>query len=176
MQKIRARQVVEISAIFIFLILVISFLPSQPAQAISTVPACQPYIDEKHDPEGLKVRDCEATTPSKCKDYSRPNDPANHPNDPNEVKFRECLAKYAVSTKNPIIQDINKIVAFLSGLVAVVITGVLILGGIQYSLAGDKAEAVAAAKKRIINALIALIVFILIFTFLQWLIPGGIFS
>ena len=96
--------------------------------------------------------------------------------DKGEKQFRDCLAQYAVSEANPIIKRINTIVKFLSGLVAVVITGVIILGGIQYSMAGDKAEAVTAAKKRIYNALIALVVFILMFTFLQWLIPGGIFS
>lgn len=78
--------------------------------------------------------------------------------------------------KNPIVQDLNIIVSFLSGLVGVVVVGVIILGGIQYATAGDKAEAVSAAKKRIINGLIALVAFLFIFAFLQWLIPGGIFS
>lgn len=149
----------------------------------SVSPACQIYVDTKNDPEGIKANQCEKDTPAGCKSYSRPSDPkeynASNPKDPKEVAFRNCLlgqTKEDVLSKNPIVKDINTIVKFLSGLVAVVITGALILGGIQYSLAGDKAEAVAAAKKRIINALIALIVFILIFTFLQWLIPGGIFS
>lgn len=77
---------------------------------------------------------------------------------------------------NCIVKDINQIVDFLSAGVAVVVVGVIIVGGIQYSLAGDKPEAVGAAKKRITNGLIALVVFILTFAFLQWLIPGGVFS
>ena len=76
---------------------------------------------------------------------------------------------------NPIVKDLNIIVGFLSGLVGVVVVGVIILGGIQYSMAGDKAEAVSAAKKRITNGLIALVAFLFIFAFLQWLIPGGVF-
>ncbi len=75
-----------------------------------------------------------------------------------------------------LVDDINTIVNFLSGLVGVVVVGVIILGGIQYAMAGDKAEAVSAAKKRIVNGLIALIAFLFIFAFLQWLIPGGLFG
>lgn len=70
---------------------------------------------------------------------------------------------------------INPIVKVLSGLVALVIAGSIIYGGIQYSAAGDRADALQAAKKRITNSIIALAVFLLIFTILQWLIPGGIF-
>lgn len=78
--------------------------------------------------------------------------------------------------ENPIVKDLNIVVGFLSGLVGVVVVGVIILGGIQYSMAGDKAEAVSAAKKRITNGLIALLAFLFIFAFLQWLIPGGVFK
>ncbi len=76
---------------------------------------------------------------------------------------------------NPIVIRINQIVNFLAGLVAIVVTGTMIVGGIQYTLAGDKADQSAAAKKRIVNGLIALITFILIYSLLQWHIPGGIF-
>ncbi len=77
---------------------------------------------------------------------------------------------------NPIVKDLNTIVNFLSGLVGGVVVGVIILGGIQYSMAGDKAEAVSAAKKRITNGVLALVAFLFIFAFLQWLIPGGVFG
>jgi hypothetical protein len=75
---------------------------------------------------------------------------------------------------NQIVKDINAIVNFLSAGVGIVVIGSLIVGGIQYSLAGDNATALQAAKKRITDAMIALIVFIFIFAFLQWLLPGGI--
>jgi len=77
---------------------------------------------------------------------------------------------------NPIVKNINKIVGVLAGLVGVVVVGTIILGGIQYATAGDKAEAVSAAKQRIINGLIALLAFLFIFAFLQWLVPGGVFK
>jgi hypothetical protein len=53
--------------------------------------------------------------------------------------------------------------------------GAIIVGGIQYMTAGDNAQAVGAAKQRIINALIALFAYLLAFGFLQWLVPGGVF-
>ncbi len=77
---------------------------------------------------------------------------------------------------NPIVKDINMVVNFLSIGVGVIVIGMLILGGIQYSLAGDKPEAVNAAKQRIINALIALFAYMFIFAFVLWLVPGGVFS
>jgi len=76
--------------------------------------------------------------------------------------------------KNKIVVDINTIVNFLAALIGIVVIGVIILGGIQYTLAGDNATATGAAKQRVINGLIALVAFIFTFAFLQWLIPGGI--
>lgn len=87
-----------------------------------------------------------------------------------------CDQKTGICPTNPIVKDLNDIVKVLSGLVGVVVVGMIILGGIQYSMAGDKAEAVSAAKKRIINGVTALVAFLFIFAFLQWLIPGGIFK
>ncbi len=85
-----------------------------------------------------------------------------------DVKLKACV------TQSPIVKDIQEIINFLSAGVGVVVIGVIILGGIQYSLAGDNAQAITAAKQRIINGLIALIAFIFAFAFLNWLLPGGI--
>lgn len=81
----------------------------------------------------------------------------------------------AIDPNNPIVKDINMFINFLGGLVGVVVVGSIILGGIQYSMAGDNPQAVGAAKKRIINGLIALLAFLFTYAFLQWLVPGGVF-
>jgi len=81
-----------------------------------------------------------------------------------------CLAK------NPIIRDLRVFVNALSGIVGVVVVAMIMVGGIQYSSARDNATAVSAARKRIANAVVALIIYFLIFAFLQWLIPGGVFN
>jgi len=77
---------------------------------------------------------------------------------------------------NPIVNDIQTVVNFLSAGVGVVVVAMVIVGGIQYAIAGDNPQAVSAAKQRIINGLIALLAFIFTFAFLQWLIPGGVFK
>jgi len=79
-------------------------------------------------------------------------------------------------SNQPFISDINAVVDVLTALVGVVVVGVIILGGIQYSAAGDNPQAVSAARKRITNGLIALIAFLLTAAFLQWVIPGGLFN
>jgi len=78
--------------------------------------------------------------------------------------------------QSPIVHDLQTIVDFMSALIGIVVIGVIIIGGIQYSMAGGSPDATGKAKQRIINGVLALIVFIFTFAFLQWLIPGGIFS
>lgn len=77
---------------------------------------------------------------------------------------------------NKIIDRLNDIINFLTVGVAVIVVIAIIIGGIQYMLAGDNAQAVTNAKQRITNALIALAAFLLIAAFLQWLVPGGVFG
>ncbi len=81
-----------------------------------------------------------------------------------------------IDPTNPIVEDINIIITFLSALVGVAIVGSLIWGGIQYATAGDNPQSTNDAKQRITNSLIALLAYLLTFAFLQWLVPGGIFD
>jgi len=65
-------------------------------------------------------------------------------------------------------------IKFLTGIVGVVVVASIIIGGIQYSMSSDDPSAVAAAKKRILNAILALGVYAFMFALLQYLIPGGV--
>jgi hypothetical protein len=85
-------------------------------------------------------------------------------------KVQDC------ATSTPIIHDIQNIVNFLSAGVGIIVTAVIVVGGIQYILAGGNATALTAARQRIMNGLIALFAFLFIYAFLQWIIPGGIFN
>jgi hypothetical protein len=78
--------------------------------------------------------------------------------------------------KNPIITDINNIIKVLSAGVGIIVTGSIIVAGIQYAFAGDNSQMVSNAKHRIVKSFIALIVFMFIFAFIQWIVPGGLFS
>ncbi len=78
--------------------------------------------------------------------------------------------------QNQITKDLQLAVNIMAGAVGVIVVIMLLLGGTQYILAGDKAEATAAARKRMTNAVIALVAFFFMYAFLQWIIPGGIFG
>jgi hypothetical protein len=78
------------------------------------------------------------------------------------------------SNCNFIDKFINPTIKFLSAGVGVVVTIMIIIGGIQYSSAGSDPQKITAAKRKIMNALIALLLYIMLFAILNWLIPGGI--
>lgn len=63
----------------------------------------------------------------------------------------------------------------LSAVVGIVIVIMIAVGGIQYSMARDDPQAVNAAKTRIRNAILALVFYLFMFAFLQYLVPGGLF-
>ena len=73
------------------------------------------------------------------------------------------------------IQGILKLVLniLVYGLGAAAVLGVII-AGIQYMTARDDVAQVAKAKKRLIEIVIGLVAWALMFTVLNWLIPGGI--
>lgn len=73
--------------------------------------------------------------------------------------------------KEYLIPLINALVAA----VGIVVTIMIVSGGIQYSASGGDPQAVAAAKGRIMNAVFSLLAFGLLWSFLQWVVPGGLF-
>ncbi|MBR2587287.1 hypothetical protein IKE71_02855 [Candidatus Saccharibacteria bacterium] len=77
--------------------------------------------------------------------------------------------------------DVNGIWGILAMVLNVMIALVGVLGiagiiiaGIQYITAAGDPAAMTKAKRRIIEVIIGLVSFGLMWTFLQWLIPGGI--
>lgn len=87
-----------------------------------------------------------------------------------QAKLEKCIED------NKLVDMLGNIVNFLSAGIGVVVVIMIIIGGIQYITAGDNPSAVTAAKQRIGNALLALVIFLFTFAFLQWLIPGGVFE
>lgn len=81
-----------------------------------------------------------------------------------ECKLDCLLRKY--------VDPFTKLLAALVGVVSAIS---LVYGGIQFaSSAGDPGK-VQAARQRITNTVLALLAFLFMFGFLQWLVPGGIF-
>ena len=99
------------------------------------------------------------------------------PNNPNKCAAlgSDCSSGGNCFAQTPLAHDLQTIVSALAAGVGVVVVGSIIVGGIQYIVAGDNSSGVAEAKKRITNSLVALAVFMVSYAFLQWLIPGGIF-
>ena len=88
--------------------------------------------------------------------------------DPNAVCVGDkcdLVRKYV----NPAINMLS--IAF--GLVAVIS---IIMGAIQYSASGGDPQKVTEAKKRIVMTLMAIVAYIFLFTFMQFLVPGGLFN
>lgn len=83
-----------------------------------------------------------------------------------------CSAKN--NCVNLVDKYVNPLIKLFSVLVGLVVTASIIVGAIQYSSATGDPSKVATARKRIFNAVYALIAYILLLAFLQWLIPGGI--
>lgn len=73
-----------------------------------------------------------------------------------------------------IVYWINLAINVLSVMVGIVVTIMIIVGGIQYTAAREDPNAVAKAKKQIFNAVFALVLYGLMFALLQYLIPGGL--
>jgi hypothetical protein len=69
---------------------------------------------------------------------------------------------------------VNPFIKVLAGLVAVFVALSIIIAGIQYSAAADDSSKVSAAKDRIRNALIALLAYLFLLTFVKYLLPGGL--
>ncbi len=69
---------------------------------------------------------------------------------------------------------INTAIKLLSALIGIVVTGMIIVGGIKYSMAGSDPGAVEKAKKLIFSAILTLVGYGLLFAVAQWLLPGGI--
>ena len=80
------------------------------------------------------------------------------------------------SKKNGVWSLLLLVMKILAAGVVVVAVGGIIYGAMLYASAEDKADKVEKAKATIRNVVIGLIMFALMFSLLQFLIPGGVFN
>lgn len=90
------------------------------------------------------------------------------------VTGADCKDVNLDSNNCNIIKRLNQAINILSALVGIVVTIMIIIGGIQYTTAGEDPNAVAKAKKHISQAILALVGYGITFAFLQYIIPGGL--
>lgn len=69
---------------------------------------------------------------------------------------------------------LNIILVTLTAGAAVLATGSIVVAGIMYMTAGSNSGQVQKAKTMIFNTIIGIIVYLFMWTILEWLIPGGV--
>ncbi|HEU4914809.1 MAG TPA: hypothetical protein VFT16_05440 [Candidatus Saccharimonadales bacterium] len=97
--------------------------------------------------------------------------------DPNALKSTPDSAAKTCSggdCSGLITKYVNPFIKLLSALVGIIVVVSIVVAGIQYSSAGGDPSKVVAARKRIMNAIVAFLAYLFMFAFLQWLLPGGI--
>jgi hypothetical protein len=77
---------------------------------------------------------------------------------------------------NGVSQILIIVLNIMAGGVAIAAIAGFVYGGILYATAEDKADRVSKAKQTIFNVVLGLILFAFMFSLLQFLIPGGIFT
>ncbi len=87
----------------------------------------------------------------------------------------DCTERPLTRENCDIMKYIIDITNVVSGLVGVVIVIMITWGGIRYITARNDPQQVNDAKRHIYNAIIALVLYIFTFAFLQWVVPGGLF-
>lgn len=84
-------------------------------------------------------------------------------------------AKTAILPSDWKIEDIlNMVLVVVTTGVGIAAVGSIVFAGVLYITARDNAAQVSKAKTMITNTIIGIIAYILMWAFLEWIIPGGI--
>ena len=88
---------------------------------------------------------------------------------------KSAEAKTAILPSSWKIEDIlNMILVVVTTGVRITPVGSIVFAGILYITARDNAGQVSKAKTMIMNTVIGIIAYILMWAFLEWIIPGGV--
>lgn len=98
---------------------------------------------------------------------------------PNPCENYDCeklnLSKSDCIKLNPIIQWVQFFINLITAIIGVGAVIMIIVAGLQYTAARDNPQAIQAARQKMVNVLIGIAAFIFLYSFIQWLIPGGVF-
>jgi hypothetical protein len=95
-------------------------------------------------------------------------------NGPNGGKINSAGVSNDPATGGAVVNYLRGWLKLLNGAVALVVMLMLVMAGIQYITSLANPSSVAAAKQRIMNAIIALVMWLMMFAALQFLMPGGL--
>ena len=95
--------------------------------------------------------------------------------DSNSKNTPPADAKTAILPSDWKIEDIlNMVLVVVTTGVGIAAVGSIVFAGVLYITARDNAAQVSKAKTMIMNTIIGIIAYILMWAFLEWIIPGGI--
>ena len=110
-----------------------------------------------------------SVSPSDLKSKSDSNSNSDSKNTP------PADAKTAILPSDWKIEDIlNMVLVIVTTGVGIAAVGSIVFAGVLYITARDNAAQVSKAKTMIMNTIIGIIAYILMWAFLEWIIPGGI--
>jgi hypothetical protein len=69
---------------------------------------------------------------------------------------------------------INPAITVASAMVGIFVVISIIIAGITYSTSADNSQKVSEAKQRIVTAVFVLVGYVMLYAFLNWIIPGGL--
>lgn len=90
------------------------------------------------------------------------------------TRVEDCRSTTLTEDNCSVVYYIVMFTNALAIMVGAVVVLSIVISGIQYMTAGDNPQKVAKAKHRIMSALLALLVFLFMWAFLQWVVPGGL--
>jgi hypothetical protein len=105
-----------------------------------------------------------------CSEASTISDLCNKPQGDSAATIDKCTKQSCDFINN----YINPAIKLVSAIVGLVITASIIYGAIQYSSSGGDPQKAANAKARILKTLVALVTYIFLYSFLQFILPGGV--
>jgi hypothetical protein len=83
--------------------------------------------------------------------------------------------EYPRGQLNPIVDMAFALFRLLAAGVGLVVTGSIIVAGIQYSASRGNPQATQASIARVSNSIVALLIYVFMFTIANFLVPGGMF-
>lgn len=103
-------------------------------------------------------------------DSTDPNGETGFPELPKGERFEDTIDCPPNDQDCGFLDTVNSFLSWMAFLVVPIVVIVIIVGGIQLSIAGDNPEATKKAKARITQAVVALIFYVLLWSVLHWLI------
>lgn len=135
--------------------------PSQAAQDCSTITEQYVATASERDNQGGAVDTCNG---SDC--------PA--PTNTTSTEL-DCIGSDLDASNCRIIYYLNMAFNIVASVIVLAVIGNIVYAGIKYSTSQGDPSSAGAAKKRIRDAVMAFAMFMLLYSFIQWLIPGGVF-